>query len=134
MITENLLSSLRSCSGVRKLSSFSRIFCVSRFSVLKLSLQNVICLFTRSHRFSKVLLCLWAAGLWNLEYVDFGCIPSLIHIWFNIIDIFFCLNIFFNPFKLPYRSYDIWRELVDKPFTIFFSKQCIALKKIIPLI
>ena len=35
----------------------------------------------------------------------------------NIINIF--VNIFFvNPFKLPFRSYDIWWESVDKPSII----------------
>ena len=44
----------------------------------------------------------------------YGIISSLIHISLNIIDIF-CLHIFFvNPFKLPYWTYDIRRDLVDK--------------------
>ena len=43
--------------------------------------------------------------------VCFGNISSLIHIWLNIIDIF-CRHIF----VLPYWSYDIRWELVDKPF------------------
>ena len=46
-------------------------------------------------------------------YIYIGSISSLIHIWLNIIYIF-CLHIFVNPFKLPYRSYDIRRKLVDK--------------------
>ena len=43
MITESMLSGSWSSSGVMELSSFSRIFCFSRFSVLMLSLQSVIC-------------------------------------------------------------------------------------------
>ena len=50
----------------------------------------------------------------------FGSISSLIHFWLNIIDIF-CQHIFFvNPLELPYWSYDIRRELVDKPSIISY--------------
>ena len=49
---------------------------------------------------------------WIYIYI-FIYIYTYIYIWLNIIDIF--VYIFFNPFVLPYRSYDIWRELVDKP-------------------
>ena len=59
--------------------------------------------------------------IYDLKYVYFGNIFSLIHIWLNIIDIF-CLHIFVNTFKLLYWSYDIRRELVDKPSIIsYFS-------------
>ncbi len=52
-------------------------------------------------------------------YVYFGSISSLIHIWLNIIGIF--VYIFFvNPFELLYWSYDIRRELVDKPSIISY--------------
>ena len=55
------------------------------------------------------------------RYVYFSSISSLIHIWLNIIDIF-CVHIFFfvNPFKLPYWSNDIRRELVDKSSIISY--------------
>ena len=59
-----------------------------------LFLQSVICLFTRSRLYSKVLLCLWAAGSWSLKYVYLGSISSLMQISLNIIDIL-CLHIFF---------------------------------------
>ena len=59
-----------------------------------LFLQSVICLFTRSRLYSKVLLYLWAAGSWSLKYVYFGSISSLIQISLNIIDILY-LHIFF---------------------------------------
>ena len=43
-----------------------------------------------------------------------------IYIWLNIIDVF-CLLIFFvNPFKLPYWSYYIRLELVDKSSMISY--------------
>ena len=42
--------------------------------------SDVICLFTRSRLYSKVLLYLWFAGSWSLKYVYFGSISSLIHI------------------------------------------------------
>ena len=61
---------------------------------LPLFLQSVICLFTGSHLYSKVMLYLWAAGSWSLKYVYFGSISSLIQISLNITDIF-CLHIFF---------------------------------------
>ena len=47
-------------------------------------------------------------------YMYMGSISSLIYIWLNIVDIFFVCIFFVNPFKLPYRFYDIWLELVDK--------------------
>ena len=47
-------------------------------------LQSVICLFMRSCLYSKVLLCLWAAGSWSLKYVYFGSISLLIQISLNI--------------------------------------------------
>ena len=61
---------------------------------LMLFWQSVICLFTRSHLYSKVLLYLWVAGSSSLKYVYFGSISSLIQISLNIIDIL-CLHIFF---------------------------------------
>ena len=66
--------------------------CKSVFTVF--FLQSVICLFTRSRLYSKVLLYLWAAGSLNLKYVYFGSVSSLIQISLNIIDIL-CLHIFF---------------------------------------
>ena len=30
------------------------------------------------------------------------------------------IYLFVNPFQWPYRSYDIRRELVDKPFMIYY--------------
>ena len=42
------------------------------------------------------------------------CVCVCVHIWLNILDI--SVNIFFfvTPFELPYRSYDIRQELVNK--------------------
>ena len=46
-------------------------------------------------------------------YIYIG-ISLFIHIWLNIIDIFYLQFFFVNPFELPYWFYDIRRELVDK--------------------
>ena len=71
---------------------FKYYYCVR--ASLPLFLQSVICLFTRSRLYSKVLLYLWAAGSWSLKYVYLGSISSLMQISLNIIDIL-CLHIFF---------------------------------------
>ena len=42
-----------------------------------------------------------------------------IYIWLNIRNIF-AFVFFVNPFKLPYQSYDIRQELVDKPSIISY--------------
>ena len=49
-----------------------------------------------------------------------------IHIWLNIIDIFFVYVFFVNPFGLPYWSYDIRLQLFDKSSIIsyFSSTSC----------
>ena len=61
-------------------------------------------------------------------YVYFGSIYSLIHIWLNLMDIF--VYIFFvNPFELPYRSYGIRWELVDKPSLISYFPSTFLQKK-----
>ena len=58
------------------------------------------------------------------------CVCVCVCLW-NIIDIF-CLHIFFvNPLELPYWSYDIRRELVDKPSIIIFQVLSVQLWAII---
>ena len=73
------------------------VFFVSRFCVLIISLQCVICLFTRSRLYSNVLLYWWVARSWSLKYVYLGRISSLIHILSNnIVNLSIYLSIYLS--------------------------------------
>ena len=95
---------------------FVTVFLSFFLSLLSLSL-SLSHTHTHTHTLSLSLYIYIYIYIYIYEY--FASISSLIHIWLNIIDIF--IYIFFvNPFELPYWSYDIRFELVDKSSMIIY--------------